>query len=239
MLPELFRSLNRITLYLVGSCSPNKLPTQSPSPTSSLSSSSSTLPFVNFELGTFGSLANFTSTSYVPLSSSPSSSPNKSHGIALPSQSASAADTLLGDIGEPSQPLLKEEEVLQILHKIINRQRIHFAPENNDKEYLSCLCYQLVPFLLHDNQQIREATMNVTYHLSLRVSSLDSYNFALQLFKLFMITKPEFMHDLLCTNKLQGEVIDLETNAFDTLLQKVLPEFFSSYLSLVCCFPLY
>jgi len=81
--------------------------------------------------------------------------------------------------------------------------------------------------------------MNVTYHLSLRVSSLDSYNFALQLFKLFMITKPEFMHDLLCTNKLQGEVIDLETNAFDTLLQKVLPEFFSSYLSLVCCFPLY
>ncbi len=42
----------------------------------------------------------------------------------------------------------------------------------------------------------------------------------MNIFKLFMITKSDFMHELLCTNKLQGEIIDLKTNAFDTLLQK-------------------
>jgi len=94
-----------------------------------------------------------------------------------------------------------DESMEQTLKIILENQRFLFHPQNSTrKNFLSCLCYQLLKHLLHDNPTIRLHTIN--------------------LFKIIMITCPDFMNGLLLTNKIDGEIVDLKHGGFDRLLIK-------------------
>ncbi|KAL6046858.1 WD repeat and FYVE domain-containing protein 3 [Balamuthia mandrillaris] len=104
------------------------------------------------------------------------------------------------EVPPPVTTLPPEYDLTYVLNKLINKQRVILCEENPDKNIVFCLCHHLRPLLLHDNRAMRNATMNI--------------------FKLMLITKPDLMRDILCSQKIGGETVDLMTDGFELLLQK-------------------
>jgi hypothetical protein len=90
---------------------------------------------------------------------------------------------------------------MHTMNNIIYHQRFVFNENNSDQEFIYSLGSLVFPLFLNDNQEIRESSMNV--------------------WKMMMITKPNLIDPLLTFKGAKGEVIDLKTNGFDLLLQKV------------------
>ena len=92
-------------------------------------------------------------------------------------------------------------DVMHTLNNIIYHQRFVFNENNSDQEFIFSLGSLVFPLFLNDTQEIRESSMNT--------------------WKMMMITKPNLIDPLLTLKGAKGEVIDLKTNGFDLLLQKV------------------
>ncbi len=63
-------------------------------------------------------------------------------------------------LGRENQPM---EELLRVLTLIMNNQSSILSEANPDRKFFCCLCLDLLPFLLDDNQQIRRTTINVSF----------------------------------------------------------------------------
>ncbi len=68
-------------------------------------------------------------------------------------------------LGRENQPM---EELLRVLTLIMNNQSSILSEANPDRKFFCCLCLDLLPFLLDDNQQIRRTTINVSLNLLFR-----------------------------------------------------------------------
>ena len=70
---------------------------------------------------------------------------------------------ILFGLSETDQMSVDASVIDDILDKIIYHQKVIFSPYNTDIDFLKCLCHHLYKCLLHNNQEIRTTSTNVSF----------------------------------------------------------------------------